>query len=524
MATGLQIKVGADTTEFKQEIRQLPKEFQKAEEEITQSAERVGGALDGALKGLISAGTVVAIERLISHFDKVADAASKYGESAEDIQRVGVAADMTGSNIDSVAMAMERAGVAAAKAARGNEEFVEKFDRAGIDAAAFSTASLTERIEMVSRAQDEAGNSGDRHSAILEALGDSAASIDFQRIAEEMGDVVVASDAAVESLSRASDTMAKGKNAAMVFGAEGLNVLGDYFQRIGSILGDADNSSGVLGKLAAFIRLSMQTTPAAGMADMLGLGGKTERAIEGETRRMKAIAELRSREGNNNATEEQIKREIEAIKERERLANRPTPPPSPDDDSDKKNSKTEQNAAIKQRLLEISLQLKEAEAANNRELVAHLEYQEDLYKGILKYKDAEDAYGMAVRAANAELAKRGKITDDGQRHYQGSLANFNFENMTPHQKRYMEALASGQTTSQASQYGGASDDLRFKGAYEQMYRQAAMPEAERNRAGGVTSPIDAKEQEQDKATETTLQKAVAFLEELTSKLPQPALV
>ena len=124
MATGLQIKVGADTTEFKQEIRQLPKEFQKAEEEIAQSAERVGGALDGALKGLLTAGTVVALERIINHFDKVADAASKYGETAEDIQRVGTAAEMTGGNIDSVAMAMERAGVAAAKAARGNEEFV----------------------------------------------------------------------------------------------------------------------------------------------------------------------------------------------------------------------------------------------------------------------------------------------------------------------------------------------------------------------------------------------------------------
>jgi hypothetical protein len=146
MATGLQIKVGADTTEFKQEIRQLPKEFQKAEEEIAQSAERVGGALDGAFKGLISAGTVVAIERIINHFDKVADAASKYGETAEDIQRVGTAAEKTGGNVDTVAMAMERAGVAAAKAARGNEEFVEKFNRAGIDAAAFSTATLTERI------------------------------------------------------------------------------------------------------------------------------------------------------------------------------------------------------------------------------------------------------------------------------------------------------------------------------------------------------------------------------------------
>ena len=96
--------------------------------------------------------------------------------------------------------------------------------------------------------------------------------------------------------------------------------------------------------------------------------------------------------------------------------------------------------------------------------------------------------------------------------------------MTPHQKRYMEALASGQTASQANQYGGASDDLRFKGAYEQMYRQASMPEVERARAGSVTSPIEGEAQKEDKATETTLQKVADFLEQLNTKLPQPVLV
>jgi hypothetical protein len=292
-------------------------------------------------------------------------------------------------------------------------------------------------------------------------------------------------------------------------------------------LGDADNSSGVLGKLAAFIRLNLQLTPAGGVADLVGLGGKTERAIEEETRRMRAVEELQNREGTSSATEEQIKSEIEAMKEREKIAKQSAPSRADDLGGGKANA--EKNAQIRQRLLEISLQLKEAEAANNNELVDHLKYSEDLYKGILKYKDAEDGYGMAVREANAELAKRqqmlaGKTKDDGQRHYQGSLDNFNFENMTPHQKRYMEALASGQTASQANEYGGASDDLRFKGAYEKMYRQASMPEVERSRAGSVTSPIEGEAQQQDKATETTLQKVANFLEELNTKLPQPALV
>jgi hypothetical protein len=513
MATGLQIKVGADTTEFKQEIRQLPKEFQKAEEEISQSAERTNTVIGGIFKGLMTAGTLAAIERLTNHFDKVADAASKYGETAEDIQRVGTAAEMTGGNIDTVAMAMARAGVAAAKAARGNEEFVEKFNRAGIDAVAFSASTLTERIEMVSRAQKEASGSGYHLALILEAMGDGAANIDFQRIADEMGNVTVASNDTVERLSEANDRIETFKNRAMVWGANTLNFFGELGERI------------------VTMGIAMEKNPLSFAPNPFA--GATLKELKEIEERYKAISQLRTSQGNASPSEEQIKGEIEAMKEREkqaRLANRPTPDEG--DDSPKgDNSKTEQNAKTKQRLLEISLQLKEAEAANNSELVDHLKYSEDLYKGILKYKDAEDGYGMAVREANAELAKRqqmlsGKMQDDGRRHYQGSLANLNFENMTPYQKRYTDALASGQGASQARQYAPSSDDIRFSGAYEKMFRQAAMTEPERQRAevtGRASFPSAGGEATQ-MATETTLQKVANFLEQLNTKLPQPVLV
>ena len=527
MATGLQIKVGADTTEFKQEIRQLPKEFQKAEEEIAQSAERVGGALDGAFKGLISAGTVVAIERIINHFDKVADAASKYGETAEDIQRVGTAAEKTGGNVDTVAMAMERAGVAAAKAARGNEEFVEKFNRAGIDAAAFSTATLTERISMVAQAQNEAGNSGDRHASILEAVGDSAAGIDFQRIADEMGNVIVASNETVEQLSRANDIMHQAKGTAMVFGAEGLGVVADYFERIGSILGQGDG--GILGKIAAFNKLALQLTPFAPVANMLGLGGQTIQQMEEAEKRLNAIALLSSRDGTNNASEEQIIAEMAAIVEREKQASRAVA--TTNEAIDQGKAKTEQNAQIKQRLLEISLQLKEAEAANNGELVDHLKHSEDLYKGILKYKDAEDAYGMAVREANAELAKRQQMLS------KGSQTGSEFEQV---RAKYIEGLSRFTNSLSPEELKARQENsqryheltrlnpelLNVGGAASRMANAAGMTEPERQRAeaAGRTSSPGAAGEATQMATESTLQKAVEFLKELTGKLPQPVLV
>lgn len=551
MATGLQIKVGADTTEFRQEIRELPREFEKAEQEISASADRVGGAIDGALKGLISAGTVVALERVINHFDKVADAASKYGATAEDIQRVGFAAELTGGNVDTVAQAMERAGVAAAKAARGNEEFVEKFNRAGIDAVAFSTATLTERVKMVAAAQREAGASGDQHAAILEAVGDGAASIDFQRIADEMGNVIVASNETVEQLSRANDLMLAAKSTAMAFAAEGLGLVADYFERIGSILGEGDG--GVLGLLRSFNRIAMQLTPFASVANMLGLGGQTIKEMEDAEKRLNAIALLRSRDGVDNATEEQIKAEMRAIEEREKAANKASAQTNRLLEEGK--AKTENSAKIKQRLLEIQLELKEAEVAGNQELAEKLRQSEDLYKGILKYKDAEDAYGMAVREANAELAKRNsliKSQNSGglgeilriRENYRQALTYDPMQSKEDRQAAFREyealiskhpelkrmdvqaKLAQMQTSAavQSDPIKQAIASLINGGAAQKALERGAMTEPEIARQQEKLSEPSAKSKETKIATETTLQKVANFLEQLNTKLPQPVLV
>jgi myosin heavy subunit len=322
-------------------------------------------------------------------------------------------------------------------------------------------------------------------------------------------------------------------------------------------LGQAD--SGVLGKIAAFNKLALQLTPFAPVANMLGLGGQTIQQMEDAEKRLNAIALLSSRDGTNNATEEQIAAEMAAIVEREKQASRAVT--TTNEAIDQGKAKTEQNAQIKQRLLEISLQLKEAEAANNSELVDHLKHSEDLYKGILKYKDAEDGYGMAVREANAELAKRNELlnkktgTDGGladivkiREDYIASMGRSR-SGMSPQElkeaqeisKRYHDLTRQNPELLRFDVQGKLSDLAKtaavgdpIKAAVQsliggnagQYFQGASLTEAERQRAatsgsrGGAASTAEA-----DKiATETTLQKAVEFLKELTAKLPQPVLV
>ena len=258
-------------------------------------------------------------------------------------------------------------------------------------------------------------------------------------------------------------------------------------------------------------------------------GREAIQQMEEAEKRLNAIALLRSRQGIDNATEEQIAAEMAAIVEREKQASRAVT--TTNEAIDQGKAKTEQNAQIKQRLLEISLQLKEAEAANNSELVDHLKHSEDLYKGILKYKDAEDGYGMAVREANAELAKRQQMLS------KGSQTGSEFEQV---RAKYIEGLSRFTSSLSPEELKARQENsqryheltrlnpelLNVGGAASRMANAAGMTEPERQRAeaAGRTSSPGAAADADKIATETTLQKAVEFLKELTGKLPQPVLV
>jgi hypothetical protein len=214
-----------------------------------------------------------------------------------------------------------------------------------------------------------------------------------------------------------------------------------------------------------------------------------------------------------------------AIVEREKQASRAVT--TTNEAIDQGKAKTEQNAQIKQRLLEISLQLKEAEAANNSELVSHLKHSEDLYKGILKYKDAEDAYGMAVREANAELQKRNQLLAGGNKtattfeevraKYISGLSRFT-SSLSPDELRAREAndkkyFEMTRINPQLLNPGGAAS---------QMAASAGITEPERQRS--ADKGAESAKAKADAATETTLQKVANFLEQLNTKLPQPVLV
>ena len=138
---------------------------------------------------------------------------------------------------------------------------------------------------------------------------------------------------------------------------------------------------------------------------------------------------------------------------------------------------------------------------------------------------------MAVREANAELAKRQQMLS------KGSQTGSEFEQV---RAKYIEGLSRFTNSLSPEELKARQENsqryheltrlnpelLNVGGAASRMANAAGMTEPERQRAeaAGRTSSPGAAGEATQMATESTLQKAVEFLKELTGKLPQPVLV
>jgi len=135
MDGGIKFDVSANTAKFDADMGRVANSAQTAGEKIKQAFSGLGGILAG---GAVLAG----LKTLMNDFDRVGKLATRFGDSAESIQRVGVAAKVAGTDVEQVASAMTKAGIAASKAVEGSESMAELFRRAGINARDFASANI----------------------------------------------------------------------------------------------------------------------------------------------------------------------------------------------------------------------------------------------------------------------------------------------------------------------------------------------------------------------------------------------
>ena len=289
MDSSIKFNVSANTAQFQSGMRQVDTVAKSTAAGIKQAFSGVGSMLVG---GALVAG----LKSLMNDFDKIAKVATRFGASAEDIQRVSVAADLAGVSIDTVARVLTKMSVAASDAATGNDAMADAFAKAGINAEAFKSASLDQQLIMLSEAFNKARGSADQTNQIIELMGTRAAGqmiplIDnTSALREEMQGVSVASDDVVRKIEAANDRLTRFGNDGKVAAASILEGFINLSERLGSLMADL----GGLAKLSAAIPLAL-TGNVMPLWNLLQTG-KTIKEMEEIEARANAINQL-TREG-----------------------------------------------------------------------------------------------------------------------------------------------------------------------------------------------------------------------------------
>jgi hypothetical protein len=247
------------------------------------TAGRVKAAF-GGMVGVLAGGMALAgLKSMMNDFDRVGKLATRFGTSAESIQRVSVAANIAGTSIDEVAKAMTKAGIAASRAANGNEAAAKQFASLGIDARAFADADIDQKLIMVSEALARAGGDADKTNTLIEILGTRGGANllpllgNTAALKKEMAGVAVVSSDMVKKIEEANDRMTRLGNTVTVGAVGGLKFLDSGFERLGNVA-----ISAAIDKTNALkTAIEAAQSPAAFLARIFGgMLGKTNEEVE----------------------------------------------------------------------------------------------------------------------------------------------------------------------------------------------------------------------------------------------------
>jgi hypothetical protein len=233
--SSIKFNVSANTAQFQSGMKQVDAVAKSTAAGIQQ-------AFSGVQSMLVGGAALAGLKTLMNDFDKVAKVATRFGASAEEIQRVGVAADLAGTNIDTVARVLTKMSVAASDASSGNEAMAKAFERAGISAEQFKNSGLDQQLVLLSEAFNRARGDADATNQIIELMGTRAASqmiplIDnTAALRAEMEGVSVASDEMVRKIEAANDRLTRLGNDGKVAIAGLIESFVNLSEKIGSVL------------------------------------------------------------------------------------------------------------------------------------------------------------------------------------------------------------------------------------------------------------------------------------------------
>jgi hypothetical protein len=400
----IRFNVGANTAQFDAKMSGVGNVANTTANKIKSAFSGLGGVLAG---GAILAG----LKSMMNDFDRVGKLATRFGTSAESIQRVGVAAKVAGTDVEAVANAMTKAGIAASKAVEQGGTMAELFDRAGINAREFAKANIDEKLLMIAEAYRAAGNDAQKTNAIIEIMGSRAGGnlipliSNVEALRAEMANVSVATDETVRAIEQANDRMTRFGNSVKVAFAGGLQLVTEFSERLGSIMGGGGGRT-----IAEMDEAEMRANAENALRRRGELlpDDSTRRRITIPTPAGPVTSEADEFVPGPNAEENarRVNAEIEKMRAELEAAAKATAGIT--DEMDEQVPKAEQRKQQQQELNDLALQIKEAQAAGNQALADDLREYESLVRAAIKY---EDDLEKAARDVNAEHRERLRLQD-----------------------------------------------------------------------------------------------------------------
>lgn len=219
------------------------------------------------------AALLTSLNAIREELDRVQKLGIRFGETAENIQRVSEVAKMDGSDIEQVAGAVTKVSVAALKAVRDGGNFAELFKSFGIDAAGFLAMPLPEKLITLSAAYAQAKNSGEGLARMQELLGKTGAELipmlargpDELRAGFESA--YVASQSVVDSTAAFNDSLEKVGMAGKVAFGFILQLLTSIAKVTGVVIG---TSIGLWSTMFDYLKSSWTQVASVAKAAMAG--------------------------------------------------------------------------------------------------------------------------------------------------------------------------------------------------------------------------------------------------------------
>jgi hypothetical protein len=192
---------GADTGPFKRGL-----------DDMRSQTTKFASSAKGMIAGALGVGAVIGgIKKLVDEISRIQDLATRFGESAESMQRVGLAAQLAGSDIEGIAKAMTVVTKNAYEAAQKGGAMGEAFAALGMNAGEFVNLPIEQKILELAKGFENGKGSGENLALVMKVLGKSGAEMmpllsqGLQELQTQFANTTVVSNSTVASLENFGD-------------------------------------------------------------------------------------------------------------------------------------------------------------------------------------------------------------------------------------------------------------------------------------------------------------------------------